>query len=594
MTAPPLHAARGPGLAALARDWTEVVTGTVYVPLTRTELEAYLLGQLESIVAAVRAEPFSAALGYPLGANLVATNLSAPETLGRTVQLLGERLIDAIPLPSSPEYRHRVAAILGALATGHSRAGRDRTLDEQESIRRAALIARDQAEAALRDSEARLLHQATHDQLTGLPNRELLAEWLTTIFALPVPADHRVGVCFLDLDGFQALNDSLGHVVGDELLLVLAQRLRERAEVDRHLVARTGGDEFVILVEQSTSTDDAVKVADRALRAIAEPVKLGNLELTVTASAGIVEDEVAQTGPNELLRRADISLKWAKRAGPGRWALFDRERDSRDVARYVLAAALPTALARNEFFLDYQPLVDLADGRLLGVEALLRWQHPEHGVLSPDRFIDLAEETGLIVRLGATVLELACREAKRWYDTSPQAPYVSVNLAVRQIRDAGLLDTVTSILERTGLPPDRLQLEITESAMMSTQDDSIGPLRSLADLGVRIAIDDFGTGWANWSYLRALPVHELKIDGTFVEGLRAEVPDPVDEEVLATMVSLAHTLRLTVTAEGVETPQQAERLRSIGCDSGQGWHLGLPGPPETVDALLREAGAPQP
>jgi diguanylate cyclase len=577
------------GLAALARDWSQAVTGTVYVPASRTDLEAYLLAQLERITDAVAGEPFSPAVGYRIGAHLVTAYLNAPETLGRTIQLLAERLPEAAGaggaggVARSPEVRRRLAAILGALAAGHSRAVRNRTLDEQESIRKAALIARDQAEAALRDSEARLLHQATHDPLTGLPNRALLAERLSEIFAAPLPGDRRVGLCLLDLDRFQAVNDRLGHQVGDELLLVLARRLQERTG---HLVARTCGDEYAVLIEDSTSTDDAIKAADAALVAIADPVRLDGLELTVTACVGVVEDAVGATGPTELFRRADITLNWAKRAGHGRLALFDPERDSRDVARYALAAALPVALARNEFFLDYQPLVGLNDGALYGVEALLRWRHPEHGVLAPDRFIDLAEESGLIVRLGAAVLERACREAKRWLDACPDAPYVSVNLAVRQIHDAGLLDTVTSVLQRTGLPPHQLQLEITESAAMSAQDESIAPLRALADLGVRVAIDDFGTGYANLSYLRSLPVRALKIAGAFVEGLRAPATDPADEAILAHLVSLAHRLGLTVTAEGVETAHQLDRLRAIGCDSGQGWHLGLPGPAEAVTARL--------
>ncbi len=571
------------GLAALARDWCQAVTGTVYIPASRNDLVSYLLTQLERMTDAIAGEPFSPAVGYRIGAHLVTAHLSAPETLGRTVQLLAERLPEAADVTASPEGRRRVAAVLGALAAGHSRAVRNRTLDEQESIRKAALIARDQAETALRDSEARLLHQATHDPLTGLPNRALLAERMSEIFAAPTPDDRRVGLCFLDIDRFQAVNDRLGHIVGDQLLLVLARRLGQRIG---HLVARTGGDEFVVLIEDSTSTDDAGKVADAALVAIAEPVRLDGLELTVTACAGVVEDAVRATDPTELFRRADITLNWAKRAGHGRLALFDPERDSRDVARYALAAALPAALARDEFFLDYQPLVGLHNGALYGVEALLRWRHPEQGILAPDAFIDLAEESGLIVRLGAAVLERACRQAKRWYDAWPDAPYVSVNLAVRQIRDAGLLDTVTSVLERTGLPPRQLQLEITENAAMSAQDESIAPLRALADLGVRVAIDDFGTGYANLSYLRSLPVRELKIAGAFVEGLRAPATDPADEAILAHLVSLAHRLGLTVTAEGVETPHQVDRLRAIGCDSGQGWHLGVPGPAETVAARL--------
>jgi diguanylate cyclase (GGDEF)-like protein len=580
------------GLAGFARDWARAVGDTSYVPMTRLEVESYLRGQAERLVVALCAEPFSTAPGYRIGAELVAAHLSAPETLGRTIQIIADRLLSAVGLASGErlpvaETHARLSALLGALAAGNSRALRDRTLDEQEAIRRAALIAREHAETALRASEARFRYQANHDPLTGLPNRALFTDRLARVFSDPLPDGRRVGLCFLDLDGFKAVNDSLGHQVGDKLLVALAQRLDEQVGRGEHLVARMGGDEFVILLDESKCTDDVVKIADATLVAIAEPVCVDNHELTVSASIGIVEGPVARTDPTELMRCADITLNWAKEAGRGRWALFDPERDNRDVARYVLAAAMPAALDRGEFFLDYQPLVGLADGLVYGVEALLRWHHPTLGVLSPDRFVGLAEETGLIVRLGAQVLAWACQEARRWYESTPFAPFISVNLAVRQIRDPGLVDQVMSTLERSGLPAHRLQLEITESAVMGTDDESIGALRSLADLGVRIAIDDFGTGYSNLAYLRALPVHELKIAGTFVEGLRApDACDGVDERILATLVELAHALGLTVTAEGVETPVQADRLRVIGCDAGQGWHLGLPGPPEKIGQLV--------
>ncbi len=584
--APGGSAAGGGGLAGFAREWARAVGDTSYVPMTRAEVEARLLGLAERIAALVRAEPFRPSEGYRIGAELVSAHLSAPDTLGRTVEVISERLLPATDMAGA-EARRRLAAVLGNLAAGHSRALRDRTLDEQEAIRRAALIAREQAEAALRASEARFRHQATHDPLTGLPNRVLFTDRLAEVFRPPIPAGTRVGLCFLDLDGFKAVNDTLGHQVGDRLLVELAHRLGDRIGEAGHLVARMGGDEFLILVERSTGTEDAIKIADWALTTIGEPVLVEGHELIVSASIGIVEGPVAHTDPTELMRSADITLNWAKEAGRGRWALFDRERDNRDVARYVLSAAMPTALERGEFFLEYQPLVGLADGRVRGVEALLRWRHPTLGVLSPDTFVALAEETGLIVRLGARVMEQACREARRWGELLAEPPYVSVNLAVRQVRDPALVDLVTEILGRTGLPAGRLQLEITESAVMGTEDMAVGALRRLADLGVRLAIDDFGTGYSNLAYLRSLPVDELKIAGSFVEGLRiAGGERSVDERILASLVDLAHTLGLTVTAEGVETPLQADRLRAIGCDAGQGWHLGRPGPPDTLAALL--------
>jgi EAL domain-containing protein (putative c-di-GMP-specific phosphodiesterase class I) len=314
---------------------------------------------------------------------------------------------------------------------------------------------------------------------------------------------------------------------------------------------------------------------------VSEPALVDGHELTVSASVGIVERQVAGTSPMELMRAADSTVHWAKAAGGARWSIFDAARSRQELARYALAAAIPAALDRGEFHLDYQPLTSLRDGRVLGMEALVRWRHPELGVLRPDTFIGLAEETGLIVRLGSWVLAEACREARTWPAEAGTAPFVSVNLAVCQLHRPGLVQEVQGVLERTGLPPERLQLEITESSMMSTVAEPARALRVLDELGVRIAIDDFGTGYCNLAYLRDLPVTELKVAGEFVAGSRASADDPgsrTNERILTSLVSLAHALGLTVTAEGVETAEQADRLRAIDCDAGQGWHFGRPGP----------------
>jgi diguanylate cyclase len=577
----------GPGLTVFARAWAKSVTGTSYMPLTHAELESFLKGLTVRLVEALYAEPFSVRRGYQIGAELVAAHVASAEGLGRTIEIIDLRLLRDLGL-SGDDIRDRMARLLGTVAVGYARALRDRTLDEQESIRRAAMVAREQAEQALRESEARFRHQATHDPLTDLPNRTLFTERLAAAFNRPGPADRRLGVCFVDLDGFKMINDTLGHHVGDLLLVSIAAKLRRG--VGDHLVARMGGDEFVVLVEDTTCTDDVLKVADAALAAINEPSVVDGQELRVSASIGVVERPVAGTSPSEVMRAADITLHWAKTGGKARWALFDHERNERELTRYALSSAMPAALERGEFCLDYQPLVSLTDGALLGVEALVRWRHPTLGMLRPDDFIGLAEETGLIVRLGGWVLAEACRQARRWVDLSPAAPFVSVNLAVRQVHDPGLVNEVTTLLEVNGLPPDRLQLEITESAMMNSADESVHALRTLADLGVRIAIDDFGTGYSNLSYLRTLPVCELKVAGSFVEGLRAPVADPasvIDERILATLVSLAHALDLTVTAEGVETAAQADRLRAIACDAAQGWHFGSPTPPAEIASVIR-------
>jgi diguanylate cyclase (GGDEF)-like protein len=569
------------GVARFAREWADAVAGTSYVPMEHARLEAFLARLTERLAESLHREPFDQRSGQEIGAELVAAHVTSAEGFGRTIEVIQARLLTdlgladpglADPGPARGRPHDRLARLIGAVSTGYSRALRDRTLDEQEAIRRAALLARQQAEIALRESEARFRHQATHDPLTGLANRTLFTDRLTAWFDRA--GGQRLGVCFVDLDGFKVVNDTLGHHVGDLLLTAVAERLRRR--IPDHLVARLGGDEFVVLVEDTTCVDEVIKVADAALAAIAEPTRVDGHELTVSASIGIVERDAAAAGnPTEMMRAADLTLHWAKSAGKGRWAVFDPARNERQLALYRLSAAMPAALDRHEFFVEYQPLVSLGGGAVLGAEALVRWRHPRHGVLRPDRFIGLAEETGLIVRLGTWVLGEACRHARRWEELSGDPPFVSVNLAARQVRDPGLVETVTTLLGESGLPPRRLQLEITESAVIGTDDEPVRALRRLAALGVRIAIDDFGTGYSNLAYLRQLPVRELKLAGSFVTGLSSRT-GTTDEQILATLVSLAHTLGLTVTAEGVETAAQVQRLRAIGCDAAQGWHFGRP------------------
>ncbi|MGK5445140.1 putative bifunctional diguanylate cyclase/phosphodiesterase [Micromonospora sp. URMC 105] len=439
--------------------------------------------------------------------------------------------------------------------------------------------------------QQRLRFQALHDPLTGLPNRTLFFETLSRCFHRAGP-EQRIGVCFLDLDGFKAVNDSLGHDLGDRLLITIARRLADCVAGQGHLVARMGGDEFVILVDGGEGLDDAVGVAELALAAVSAPVLVGDQQLAVSASVGVVECPAAETSASELMKAADTTLYWAKAEGRGRWAVYDPERSAADIARSALAAGLPAALDRDEFVIHYQPIVSLLDGAMLAVEALVRWRHPELGLVGPDRFIGLAEETGLIVRLGEWVLGQACRDARAWHREFPaQRLVVSVNLAARQADDPAIVDTVASVLSRTGLPAELLQLELTESAVMGTAGEPLRSLRRLAGLGVRLAIDDFGTGYSNLAYLRRLPIHCLKLAGPFVEGIRADDPDAPadhrDERIVDALVRLAHALELSVTAEAVETGAQAERLRSLRCDTGQGRWFGPPMPAEEITARLR-------
>ncbi|MBQ1042315.1 MULTISPECIES: putative bifunctional diguanylate cyclase/phosphodiesterase [unclassified Micromonospora] len=437
--------------------------------------------------------------------------------------------------------------------------------------------------------QQRLRFQALHDPLTGLPNRTLFFETLSTVFDR-AGDDQRVGLCFIDLDGFKAINDSLGHDLGDRLLKVIARRLSDCVAGRGHLVARMGGDEFVILVDSDGGIDDAVEVAELALAAVSAPVHVADQQLAVSASIGIVECPAAETSVADLMKAADTTLYWAKAEGRGRWAVYDPERSAADIARSALAANLPAALDRDEFVLHYQPIVSLLDGTMVAVEALVRWQHPELGLIGPDRFIGLAEETGLIVRLGAWVLRKACRDAESWRRAFPETPpVVSVNLAARQADDPAIVETVAEALQHTGLPAELLQLELTESAVMGSAGEPLRTLHQLADLGLRLAIDDFGTGYSNLAYLRRLPIHCVKLAGPFVEGIKGDgdaVADHRDERIVDALVRLAHALELSVTAEAVETEVQAERLRALRCDTGQGRLFGAPMPADGIRARL--------
>ena len=330
-------------------------------------------------------------------------------------------------------------------------------------------------------------------------------------------------------------------------------------------------------------------VAEAALEAVAVPVRVGPHRLRVSASVGVVERPAAGAEPAEILKAADVTLYRAKAEGRGRWSLYDAGAAAEQVARYELAAALPDALERGEFSLMYQPIVRLSDGVPAGLEALVRWNHPRLGTLTPDRFIALAEETGQIVPLGRYVLRQACREAAVWAaDLQGFDLFVSVNVAAAQTHEPSLIDDVREILAETGLKTAQLQLELTESAVMATSGAPIEALRAIADTGVRIAIDDFGTGYSNLAYLRSLPVHAIKLPQPLIEGLRdpSQQPD-VDERIVDALIRLAHAIDLTVTAEGVETPAQAQRLRVLDCDNAQGWHISFPCPAGDVTGVLR-------
>ncbi|MFJ2441277.1 putative bifunctional diguanylate cyclase/phosphodiesterase [Streptomyces sp. NPDC087658] len=476
-----------------------------------------------------------------------------------------------------------------------------------------------------RELQARLRHLQMHDAVTLLPNRALFFERLAS--ALDASSydvgtygtarkpygkgggtaggdgrTGRIGLCYLDLDGFKAVNDTLGHRTGDRLLAAVATRLSECADHDGyarsggHLVARLGGDEFAILVEDSTGTEQLADLARSVLAALQRPFDLSGQRLSVSASIGVVERAAEGTTPTGLMQAADTTLYWAKADGKARWTLFDPERNAHRMTRQALTSALRPAVEREEFVLQYQPLVGMADGVVRGVEALVRWNHPQFGTLAPNRFIGIAEEDGSIVQLGRWVLSTACRQARRWQLDHPGTPplFVSVNVAVRQVWDSDLVADVAGILAETGLAPSLLQLELTESAVMGSAGRPLQALQALSDMGVRIAIDDFGTGYSNLAYLSRLPVSVLKLDGSFVRGFRYDEgvhPSPADETIVEALVQLAHRLGLTVTAECVETSGQAARLQRIGCDTGQGWLFSRPVAPERIAEMIAAVGA---
>ncbi|AXE26504.1 histidine kinase [Streptomyces globosus] len=451
-----------------------------------------------------------------------------------------------------------------------------------------------------RDLQARLRHLQMHDPVTRLPNRALFFERLSAALessSYEHGGTGRIGLCYLDLDGFKAVNDTLGHRVGDRLLTAVAARLTQCADqsgygrTGGHLVARLGGDEFALLVEDSTGTEQLADLARSVLAAIQEPFDLAGQRLSVSASIGVVERAAEGTSATGLMQAADTTLYWAKADGKARWTLFDPERNAHRMTRQALSSTLRPAVERGEFEVEYQPLVDLESGTVRGVEALVRWNHPQFGNLTPNRFIGIAEEDGSIVQLGRWVLRTACRQARRWQIEHPSdSPvFVSVNVAVRQVWDSDLVGDVAGILAETGLAPQLLQLELTESAVMGSAGRPLQALQALSDMGVRIAIDDFGTGYSNLAYLSRLPVSVLKLDGSFVRGFRYEDgthPNPADETIVEALVQLAHRLGLTVTAECVETAGQAARLRRVGCDTGQGWLYSRAVAPERIAEMI--------
>jgi diguanylate cyclase (GGDEF)-like protein len=442
-----------------------------------------------------------------------------------------------------------------------------------------------------------LRHQAFHDPLTGLPNRALLRDRLEHALTRTIRHGDRLAVLLLDLDGFKTVNDTLGHAVGDQLLRLVAERLRDTIRA-QDTVSRHGGDEFVVLAEDLDSLGDATVLAERLLDALTVPIPLAGRALHVNASIGITTASAsavttATTGAtvsagvqaDDLLRDADVAMYLAKQHGPGRYRIFEPAMRAAVVDRAELEADLRHALDRDQLRLQYQPIVHLASGRIVGAEALLRWQHPTRGLLAPGSFIPLAEQTGQLIPIGTWMLGQACQQARDWQTTIPDQERlgISVNLSAVELAQPTLPDRIARTLADTGLDAHHLTLELTESLLIADAHATTATLTDLHALGVQIAIDDFGTGYSCLAYLGRLPVNVLKIDKAFVDQV---TNDPEAAVLTEAIVKLATTLGLASVAEGIEQAVQLEHLRQLGCQYGQGYHFAEPLDAAEFGALL--------
>lgn len=437
-----------------------------------------------------------------------------------------------------------------------------------------------------RQTQEHLLYSTLHDALTGLPNRSLFTERLRHAMRRSARhPDDLFAVLFLDLDRFKDVNDNLGHFAGDELLRAVARRL-EACIRPEDTVARLSGDEFAILLESITDTSDAGRVAERIEEALSFPINLAGAEVTTSASMGIVTSSMAHDQPEQLLRSADMAMYRAKAAGRARYEMFDRAMHTDALERLRLETDLRRAVELGEFLLHYQPLVSLRTGRVTGLEALIRWQHPERGLVAPSEFIAIAEETGLIVPIGKWVLFEACNQIREWQSAHPREEplTIGVNLSVKQFSQPDLVDQIRSALEVTGAPAASLRLEITESAIIDKGRAAISILSRIRELGVQVYLDDFGTGYSSLSYLHGLPIDAIKIDRAFVSSMDT---DDKHLRLVRTILTLAEIVGVRAEAEGISTSEQLRELRALNCEQGQGYLFSAPIPREAVDEVLR-------
>jgi diguanylate cyclase (GGDEF)-like protein len=435
-----------------------------------------------------------------------------------------------------------------------------------------------------KQTELEYAHQAMHDQLTGLPNRALFMDRLTHALAWARRHESTFAVLFIDLDRFKLINDSLGHETGDQVLVEVGKRLDEALR-SSDTAARFGGDEFIVLCEDITDEQQAIRIAERIVDSLEKPLNLDSDNAFITASVGIVVASETNSDPEMLIREADAAMYRAKKRGV-RCELFDNDLRARVVERREIEQGLREAIEKQQFRLLYQPQVDLRTGEVVGVEALVRWDHPQRGLLTPADFLSLAEETGLIVPIGNWVLEEALRQAEQWRAARPGRPVqISVNLSARQHEDPNLVRNIENALAATGTDPANLCLEITETVVMEDVDATLRIFDALKRLGAKLSVDDFGTGYSSLASLRRFPVDSLKVDRSFVSGLGNGFTAE-DAAIVTAVISLAHNLGLTAVAEGIETADQLAQLRSMDCDMAQGFYFARPRPAAAIGELL--------